>query len=172
MDLFTAWTLAIGICSANFAPFEVFLLSKLVNLPAGAFAGAVIEWDPIGTYELKGDGTTTIIKLFYTDSDSVADKMDRWNGFGVRYYPNSFTIHAVYCKDGGPWQYKRLCSYARCGFLRVAEAKRDSVTIEIKSKLIINLTNADRQFNEELIDRLGKPDSKILTLERGEPQLQ
>jgi hypothetical protein len=158
---------AVSIWAADLQTQELGMLAKRVDLPPGATE----EWDGIGTISLKGEKADTTIKLYSADSDSIADKEVRKGSVGIRTSPNFFSIHAVYRDGDGPWKYKELYGAARVGFLKVAEVKPDSVTIQVQSKAILWSDSPVRFTNEEL-KRIYEPVSLLLTLKNGVPSLK
>src|SRR5262245_10207606 len=127
MDALAFWSVAVGICAVNPPVLELKALSRKVALPSRASD----RWDAIGTFTIKEDKATTIAKLYFSDSDSIAEKVELRGGFGIRMYPNSFSIHAIYRQENGPWKHKELFGAARVGFLKVADVRPDAVTLEI-----------------------------------------
>ncbi len=166
MGLIEAFAIAIGIWGAALSTLELRALATQVALPDRA----VEEWDCIGTFRIEGE-TATTVKLYYSDSDSIAEKEKRRGRIGFRIYPNSFDIHAVYRAGDGPWKYKRLLGCARAGFGQVGEITPTAVTVEVRSKLII-FRESQIHFSAEEIDRIYKPTPLRLTLKDGEPTLK
>jgi hypothetical protein len=168
MDAITIWTVAVGIWAADLPSLELSALAKNVALPAGAAE----KWDAIGTYTFKGGTAATTVKLYYADSDSIADKVERRGGFGImRLYPNHFSIHAVYREGAGPWKHKKLYGAYRVGFWNVAKVKPDAVIIQVRSKMII-FSDSPIRFTDEELKRIYKPVPLRLTLKDGVPSLE
>ncbi len=167
MDMVRIWAIVFGIWAADLPAVELPAQSKQVVLPAGA----ADKWDAIGTYALKEESAATTLKLYYADSDSIADKAKRKGDLERRHYPNSFTIHAVYRVGDGPWKYKELFSAARVGFWKVTEVKPETITIQVRSKLIL-MSNSPIRFTDEEIGRIYKPAAMRLTLKEGTPVLK
>ncbi len=167
MDVITIWTVAIGVWAADLPAIELRALGKQVALPAGAAE----KWDAIGTYTIKQGKATTIVKLYFSDSDSIADKAERRGGIGMRTYPNFFSIHAVYREGDGPWKHKELYRVARVGFWKVSEVKPEAVTVQVRSKAII-FSNSPIRFTGEDLKRIFEPVPLRLTLTDGVPTLK
>jgi hypothetical protein len=167
MDVFTVWTVAIGIWAADLPTHELRALAKQAALPAGA----VDRWDAIGTYTLKGENVIVTVRLYLEDSDLVADKAKRRNEIEHRHYPNSFYIHAVYREGNAPWKYKELYRRARVGFWKVVEVKPEAVTIQVRSKLILTFDDLKR-FTEPELAHIFEPQPMKLNLEAGVPILK
>jgi hypothetical protein len=162
------WTVVVGIGAAGPPSEDLRALAKQVSLPAGA----ADKWDAIGTYTLKGRKVPTTVKLYYSDSDSIADKVARARGrrFGTKTYPNFFSIHAVYREGDGPWKHKELYGGPRVGFSKVAEVKPEAVTIQLRSKLKL-IINRRIRWSDEDLKRLSTPISTRLSLKDGVPSL-
>jgi hypothetical protein len=167
MDVMTIGTVVVAIWAADLPALEIRALAKQVALPAGAAE----RWDVIGTYTIKERKATATVKLYYADSDSIADKVERKGGIGMRTYPNFFSIHAVYRNGDGPWKYTEMYRVARVGFWKVAEVKPDAVTLQVRSKLIL-FSNSPIRFTEEERRRIYEPVSMRLTVKDGIPELK
>jgi len=167
MDVIAVWSVAFAILAADLPARELRALAKQINLPPGV----ADQWDAIGTYKLKRGQATTIVKLYYADSDSIAKKVERQGGVGFRPYPNFFSLHGVYRQGDGPWKHKKLYGVARAGFWKVTEVKPDAVTIQVRSKAIIFL-NGSVRFSEAELKRMYKPVPMQLILKDGVPVLK
>src|SRR5262245_56204073 len=128
MDVMTIWTVVVGIWAADLPALELRTLATQVALPPGAAE----SWDAIGTYTIQDGKATATVRLYYDDTDSIADKAVRKGGWslGFRPYPNFFSIYAVYRNGDGPWKYKEMYKVARVGFWKVLEVKPDAVTLQ------------------------------------------
>ena len=167
MNVITFWTIAIGVWAADLPALELRALAKQVALPTGAAE----KWDAVGTYAIKEGKTTTTVKLYYADSDSIADKAERRGGVGIRTYPNFFSLQTVYREQGGLWKHKELYRVARVGFWKVAEVKPEAVTIQVRSKAII-YSNSPSRFADEELKRIYEPIPLRLTVKDGIPTLK
>jgi hypothetical protein len=167
MDLVTFWGLAFGIWTADLPALEL----RALATQAGLSSAAADRWDAIGTYSLKGERTVTTVKLYYEDTDSIADKVERKGGFGGRIFPNFLSIHALYRMADGPWKHKKLYSAARVGFWKVAKVRPQVVTIQVRSKMVF-YSNDPIRFTVEEMERIYKPVSMRLTLKDGVPELK
>jgi hypothetical protein len=168
MGVITIWTVAIAIYTAGLPSIELRAVAKQVALPARAAE----EWDAIGTYVLKGKKVATTVKLYYVDSDSIADKEMRKGGFGGRIYPNHFSIHVVYREGNGPWKHKQLYGVYRVGFWKVADVKPDAITIQVRSKHLMFSEDVIRfRFSDEDLRRIYEPVPLRVTLKDGVPSL-
>jgi hypothetical protein len=165
MDMVTVWTVAVGIWATGFPAIELRALAKQLALPAGAAE----EWDAIGTFTIRSEKAATTVKLYYADSDSIADKSGRGGGIRFRMYPNFFSIHAVYREGDAPWKHKVLYRAARVGFWKVAEVKPETVTLQVRSKARIPL---DGPFTDEELKRIYEPVALRLRLKDGLPALK
>jgi hypothetical protein len=167
MDAMTICTVVVGIWAADLPTLELRALAKQVDLPAGA----VEKWDAIGTYTIEQRKATAIVKLYYADSDSIADKEKRKGGVGSKEYPNHFEIYAVYRNGMGPWKHKKICGRWRIGFSKVVDVKPDAVTLQVVSKFIF-WANRPNLLTNEQIERIYEPQSIRLTLKDGVPELK
>ena len=78
----------------------------------------------VGTVRLAdATGRPVPVRLFVDDSDAAG---------GLRAYPNSLDLHAVYRSGDGSWGHRRLASYARVKFLRVKERAARSAVLEVR----------------------------------------
>jgi hypothetical protein len=69
----------------------------------GVFPDGAEWWDRVGMFEV-GDGDTARRVLVYChDTDSVMEKEMARKGSAMGFYPNSFTLHAVYETAPGRW---------------------------------------------------------------------
>jgi hypothetical protein len=139
--------------------------------PEDAFPKESEYWDEIGTYRLKGDRRVVTIKLYYRDSDSVADKVDKQGRFSFRTYPNFFAIHAIYQEGTGPWKHAKLYSVARVGFGKVGNPNPESVKLLLRSKAII-FARPGQPIDKDLVKRLAEPIGVTLTVKNGIPVIE
>ena len=168
MDVIAIWTVTIGVWAADLPALELRALAKQVALPAGAAE----KWDAIGNYTIIEAKATTTVKLYYSDSDSIADKQRRRGNVGVgSSYPNFFSIHAIYRVSRGPWKYEKLFGGARVGFWKVVEVKPEAVTIQVRSKHII-FSNNPIQLTHEQLKEIYEPMPLRLTMKDGVPLLK
>jgi hypothetical protein len=163
MDLMTICTVTVGIWATDFSARELRAFAKQVALPAGAAE----QWDAIGTYTIQEGKAAATIKLYYADSDVIADKAKRRD----KGYPNSLSMHAVYKNGDGPWKYKEIYSVGGLGFWKVVEVKPDVITLQVRSRMNLFLDSPIR-FTEEEITRMYEPMSMRLTLKDGVPSLK
>jgi hypothetical protein len=170
MNAIVVCAIIVSAWAPDFAALDLRGVGKDVILPRGA----EWQWDAIGIYRLKAADTITTIKLYYQDSDCVAVKQQKRDPLRVylgTFYPNTFSIHAVYRQEGQQWKHKELWRRGRVGFLRVAVVKSESVTVEVRSKHII-FSGDPIETSEEVRRQIGGPVPLQLTLKNGAPSLE
>jgi hypothetical protein len=144
------------------------------EVPANVFPGSgAADWDYIGTFTLQDGSTSYRIRLYYEDSDNVADKQMKRTGFGPGMsYPNHFALHAVYRVGSGPWQYRNVLGGGRMTFTKVVEAKRDRVHLLLQPKFMILIQSDKDWARADQMKDINKPYPWDLFIKDGVPTVE
>jgi hypothetical protein len=121
----------------------IFLISPFdlveASIDRAVFPKQSDKWDRVGIFKLKDGENDRLVLLYYYDSDSVAEKMMKKEGFALQTYPNFFDVHAVYQDKTGKWTHKEIFGYARVRFTKVAKTAPDHVILECRPNFMIRI---------------------------------
>jgi hypothetical protein len=140
-----------------------------VRLPKGGE-----DWDFIGTFKLMdGKDKIVTVRLYAYDSDSVAEKRLKQHGVAMSFYPNFFSLHAMYRTASGEWKHSELYGVFRVRFRKVQRTTADSVLLELRPNCIITL-DPKKDIDEQMkrAEKINEPFTEELTLVEGVPRIK
>jgi hypothetical protein len=155
------------------APFALILLLSPFDLVEASIDRAVFpkradKWDRIGIFKLKDGENDRLVLLYYYDSDSVAEKMMKKEGFAVQTYPNFFDVHAAYQDKAGKWTHKEVFGYARVRFTKVAKVALDHLILECRPNFMIRIEpGEDISKGLKRAEEINKPFTKRMSFVDG-----
>src|SRR5262249_53583184 len=107
------------------------------------------------------------------DSDSVAEKRRRRDGFGFSTYPNFFALHAIHRMESQEWEHTKIYAATRVHFNMVQKNTVDCVFLEFQPyfPVDIRLGEATDEARLKWAAEINKPFTQILTIADGVPVL-